>query len=114
MDAEEKLTNYLELKEFLARNPCVKPRTFTRWKKRGQIDFIQPGGPNTQILVPEDALERMERRSKDNGQADSSRRMTVKDQRDQKRQPGKPRAVRQPNWKKRIKQKTEEKNAKEE
>ena len=65
MDADDSTTRFLELKVFLERNPCVKPRTFTRWKKRGLIDFIQPGGPHTQILVPENALERMEQRKHD-------------------------------------------------
>ena len=61
MDAEAKPTQYLVLNEFLARNPCINRRTFTRWKKRGLIDFIQPGGPNTRIYVPVDALDRIER-----------------------------------------------------
>ena len=114
MDANRKPTKYQELKEFLSQNPCVKPRTFTRWKQRGLIDFIQPGGPNTAIFVPADALERMEQRSKDHAQADRCERTTVNDQSDQKRQTRKARAVRQPDWKKRIKPKTKEKYAKEE
>ena len=60
MGPEEPQTKYLKLKEFLERNPCVNQRTFTRWKRHGLIDCLQPGGPNTQILVPEDALRRME------------------------------------------------------
>lgn len=64
MDAKATSTTYLKLKEFLARNPSVQPRTFSRWKKKGLIDFIQPAGPKTQILVPEDALVRMEDRRK--------------------------------------------------
>ena len=100
---EEKSTIYLELKEFLARNPCVKPRTFTRWKQRRLIDFVQPGGSNTAIFVPADALERMEQRSKDHCQGYGSKQTTVDDQGNQGIQTRKPRAVRQPNWKKRIK-----------
>ena len=60
MDREEPQIEYLKLKEFLKRNTCVNRRTFSRWKKQGLIDCLQPGGPNTQILVPEDALRRME------------------------------------------------------
>ena len=71
MDAEDSTTKYLEVNIFLERNPCVKPRTFARWKKRGLIDFIQPGGPNTQILVPEDALERMEQRRSGSAQSEN-------------------------------------------
>lgn len=94
MDAEEKPTNYLELKEFLARNPCVKPRTFTRWKKRGQIDFIQPGGPNTEILVPEDALVRIEQRKRKASQSGKPAEASKT----------KLKGVRQPNWMKQPKQ----------
>ena len=114
MDANRKPSKYLELKEFLSQNPCVKPRTFTRWKQRGLIDFLQPGGPNTAIFVPADALERMEQRSKDHGQVDSSDCTTANVQSDLKRRTRKPRAVRQPDWKKRIKPQTKEKYAKEE
>ena len=71
MDSEARPTKYLELKEFLARNPCINRRTFTRWKKRGLIACIQPAGPNTLIFVPEDALQRMEQRDI---QASKSRR----------------------------------------
>ena len=114
MDANRKPSKYLELKEFLSQNPCVKPRTFTRWKQRGLIDFLQPGGPNTAIFVPADALERMEQRSKDHAQTHSSDCTKVNDQSDLKRRTRKRRAVRQPDWKKRIKPKTKEKYAKEE
>ena len=107
MDAEEKPTNYLELKEFLARNPCVKPRTFARWKKRKLIDFIQPGGPGTLIFVPQDALVRMEQ-AKVHVKAEASAGDAPKSPND------KPRSVRQPKWKKHIKPQLEDINAKEE
>jgi hypothetical protein len=98
MHAEKPPTNYLELKEFLARNPSVKRRTFTRWMKRGLVDFCQPGGPNTLILVPEDALQRMEQRGK--LQEHSSRKKS-----DSHLELGASSGgVRQPNWKKRINQ----------
>ena len=77
MDAEAKPTQYLELNEFLARNPCLNRRTFTRWKKRGLIDFIQPGGPNTKIYVPIDALERIERSNNKASQSGSSKANSV-------------------------------------
>ena len=65
MDADDsKPRKFLKLKNFLSRNPAVNPRTFSRWKKQGLIDYLQPGGPNTQILVPEDALERMQQRKR--------------------------------------------------
>ena len=73
MDSEARPTKYLELKEFLARNPCINRRTFTRWKKRGLIACIQPGGPNTGILVPEDALQRIERRDIQASQPDGNK-----------------------------------------
>lgn len=107
MDIPPEPSKYLELKEFLSQNPCVKPRTFGRWKQRGLIDCIQPGGPNTAIFVPVDALERMEQRA---AGSDQSIESTSK----QKRQTEKPKPVRQPDWKKRIKPKRKEDNAKEE
>ena len=94
MASEEKPINYLELKEFLARNPCVKPRTFARWKERRLIDFIQPGGPNTLILVPEDALERKEQRDRESSQSCNA----AKDSET------KSKGVRLPNWMKNNKQ----------
>ena len=77
MDAEAKPTQYLVLNEFLARNPCINQRTFTRWKKRGLIDFIQPGGPNTRIYVPVDALERIEQSNNKASQSGGSKANSV-------------------------------------
>lgn len=89
MDANSKTRKFLKLKNFLNRNPAINPRTFSRWKKRGLIDYLQPGGPNTQILVPEDALDRMQQRRSD----------LVQPKNDPKSQPDtKPTGVRQPNW----------------
>lgn len=107
MDVESSSINYLKLKEFLARNPAILPRTFSRWKKRGLIDFIQPGGANTAIFVPVDALERMEQRAAGSGQS-------IESTSEQKRQTEEPKPVRQPDWIKRIKPKRKEENAKEE
>lgn len=109
MSADVSPTEYLELKEFLARNPCVKPRTFSRWKKRGLIDFIQPGGANTQILVPKDALRRMEIRRQRHEQSDKEN--------DSQPQPSVyTKGVRQPNWKRnpQRKPKTKDNNVKKE
>ena len=91
MGPEEPQTKYLKLNEFLERNPCVNRRTFTRWKRLGLIDCLQPGGPNTQILVPEDALRRMEicreRLEQSDEENDSQSRTSVS-----------PKGVRRPNW----------------
>ena len=95
MDANNSATQYLTLKEFLARNSCVNPRTFSRWKKQGTIDYLQPGGPNTQILVPADALQRMEVRRRSLEQSNS-----VGDELSQPN--GEPKGVRQPSWKKNL------------
>ena len=90
MDANSSPTNFLTLKNFLRRNPAVNPRTFSRWKKQDLIDYLQPGGPNTQILVPEDALDRMQQRRSDLVQAKN----------DPKSQPDvRAKGVRQPDWK---------------
>ena len=104
MDTEASSTNYLTLKEFLARNSCVKPRTFTRWKKRRLIDFIQPGGPNTTIFVPADALERMQERQLSGTESSD---IITEDQGGAH----KPKAVRKPNWQKQIKPNTKENDA---
>ena len=90
MDANSSPTNFLTLKNFLRRNPAVNPRTFSRWKNQGLIDYLQPGGPNTQILVPEDALDRMQQRRSDLVQAKND----PKSQSDVKAK-----GVRQPDWK---------------
>ena len=108
MDSEARPTKYLELKEFLARNPCINRRTFTRWKKRGLIDCIQPGGPNTGILVPEDALQRIERRDIQASQPDGNKANSAEAHKgssapEQQRLSGP-----MPNWKKKLKQKNKE------
>lgn len=89
MDANSSPTHFLTLKNFLRRNPAVNPRTFSRWKKQDLIDCIQPGGPNTQILVPEDALARMEQRRSGSAQSKNDT---------QAKPDTKPKGVRQPNW----------------
>lgn len=96
MYAKSKEPKFLKLKKFLAENPCVKPRTFARWKQRGLIDFIQPGGPNTAIFVREDALDRMQLRTiVDNESVD--RRCEHPHQKQRARE------VRKPNWTQRLK-----------
>jgi len=111
MAADGKPVVYMKLKEFLARNKCVNPRTFTRWKKRGFIDFIQPGGPNTEILVPEDALERIEQRKVE---ASKSGRNQAEAGKGSSRSDSAPTAPRssgpEPTWKKKIREKRHNSN----
>ena len=111
MAADEKPVVYVKLKEFLARNKCVNPRTFTRWKKRGFIDFIQPGGPNTEILVPEDALERIERRKVE---ASNSEKNVAEAEKDSSQSDSAPPAQRSsgpiPRWKKKSAEKKHNSN----
>ena len=93
MDTEEQQIEYLTLKKFLERNPCVNSRTFARWKQKGLIDCIQPGGPGTQILVPEDALARMELRRRHQSESNCAGNESSSQPDQQSRR------VRPPDWK---------------
>jgi excisionase family DNA binding protein len=46
---------YLTVKQFISQNP-VSDSTVRRWIKSGVIPSIQPGGANSAILIPADAL----------------------------------------------------------
>ncbi len=60
MDAPQPELNYLTVKEFIRRCP-LSESTIRRRIECGDIPSIQPGGKNTKILVPADALSRLER-----------------------------------------------------
>ncbi|WP_197527391.1 helix-turn-helix domain-containing protein [Pirellulimonas nuda] len=40
-----------------ARRAGVSSTAVRRWIRRGQIDFAQPGGPGSRLLIPLDALD---------------------------------------------------------
>ena len=61
MDASRPITEYLKFKDFLAQNPALSDSTVRRRIKAGELAHIQPGGPNTEILIPVDALQRLEK-----------------------------------------------------
>ena len=58
MDESYSEHDYLTLKQFIARCP-LSESTVRRWIKSGNIPSIQPGGENTKILIPADALARL-------------------------------------------------------
>lgn len=42
-----------------ARRAGVSPTAVRRWVQRGQIEYAQPGGSNSRVLIPVGALERL-------------------------------------------------------
>ena len=48
------------LAEFLKRNPVLSESTVRRWIRSGRLAHCQPGGKRTKLLIPIDALTRME------------------------------------------------------
>ena len=48
------------LAEFLKRNPVLSASTVRRWIRSGKLAHCQPSGKRTKLLIPIDALTRME------------------------------------------------------
>lgn len=53
------MSDYLTLKEFVSRHP-VSESTVRRWIKSGRLAHVQPGGPNTTVWIPADAVDRLQ------------------------------------------------------
>ena len=104
---ENNQSQYVTLKQFLARHPNLNESTVRRWVRSGRLPHCQPGGPKTLILVPEDALQRMEQSGEQRAHADRSGN-DAKPLSDSSTK-----AVRKPSWMKGLKQtrQTKEENA---
>jgi hypothetical protein len=53
------LREYLKLRAFVRRCP-VSESTIRRWIRLGILEYTQPGGPDTTILIPADALDQFD------------------------------------------------------
>ena len=95
---ENNQSQYVTLKQFLALHPNLNESTVRRWVRSGRLPHCQPGGPKTLILVPEDALQRMEQSGKQHSQTASARNDS-KPIPDSEQKP-----VRRPKWMKALKQ----------
>ena len=51
---------FVTLAEFLKLNPALSASTVRRWIRAGKLAHCQPGGPRTKLLIPTDALNRIQ------------------------------------------------------